>query len=120
LRQTLAVARIAGLPKTGFIYLKTNRPMTADFYVRVDLLDRQGQRFAIWENLGVSYYGPQNEAWLNLEDFQHYIWTGVTTNPRLDPTQVEEIQLRFYFKKANDPVEVEVEIRQPRRLPVRS
>ncbi|WP_438483654.1 hypothetical protein [Oleiharenicola lentus] len=107
----IAIARVKKLPKKGFIYLKTNRPMTAAARVRVDLVDRVGRRFAIWENVGMRYSGPNDEAWLNLADFNSYAWGRITDDPRLHPEQVEEIQLRFFIRKANDPFSVSMEFR---------
>jgi hypothetical protein len=103
LQPTIAVARIDGLPSHGFLRLQLDRPMDSVFQVRLDLVDRKGQRFAIWENLGASYFGPRDDLWLNLEDFGIYFWGRCTESPRLRPEQVEEIRLRCYFNRANEP-----------------
>ena len=98
----LAIARVNGLPLQGFLRLQLDRPMDADFRVRVDLVDRHGQRFTVWENLGASYFGPNDDVWLNLEDFHIYFWGRCSENPVFRPQDVEEIRLRLYFARAND------------------
>jgi hypothetical protein len=100
---TMAIARVSGLPPRGFLRLQLDRPMGSDFRVRVDLVDRHGQRFTVWENLGASYFGPNDDVWLNLEDFHIYFWGRCSEHPVFRPQDVEEIRLRLYFARANDP-----------------
>jgi hypothetical protein len=100
---TMAIARVSGLPPSGFLRLQLDRPMDADFRVRVDLVDRHGQRFTVWENLGASYFGPNDDVWLNLEDFHIYFWGRCSEHPVFRPQDVEEIRLRLYFARVNDP-----------------
>jgi hypothetical protein len=45
----------------------------------VDLIDEDGQRFSIWENLGMVYGETSRDVWLALEDFHPYFWS--TTVP---------------------------------------
>ena len=113
LQPTVAVARVDGLPSRGFLHLKLDQPMDSNFQVRVDLVDRKGQRFAIWENLGASYFGPRDDVWLNLEDFGIYFWGRCTESPILDPAHVEEIRLRCYFNRAHDPRVIRLSLLQP-------
>jgi hypothetical protein len=113
LQPTIAVARIDGLPPHGFLRLQLDRPMDSVFQVRLDLVDRKGQRFAIWENLGASYFGPRDDLWLNLEDFGVYFWGRCTESPRLRPEQVEEIRLRCYFNRADEPRVIRWSFLQP-------
>jgi hypothetical protein len=105
LHSKLAVAQVkGGLPAKGFLRVKLDRPMDRDFAVCVDLVDRRGQRFSIWENFGVDYFRPKaTDVWLNLADFSPYFWGHCTNYPKLHPEQIEEVQLRFYIGKANDP-----------------
>ena len=99
----MAIARISGLPLHGFLRLQLDHPMDADFRVRVDLIDRQEQRFTIWENFGASYFGPRDDIWLNLEDFHIYFWGRCSDHPIFRPQDVEGIRLRLYFARTNDP-----------------
>ncbi len=111
LRSRAVGARIDGLPKEGFIRLTLDRPMDRDFAAVVNLVDRHGQRFAIWENFGASYFDPKaKEIWLNLADFNVYFWGRCTEDPTFRPEDVREIQLRVYIAKANDPREVRIEV----------
>jgi hypothetical protein len=106
LQPTMAVARLNGLPAEGFIRMHLDRPMDRNTQVRVDLVDDAGQRFCIWENFGRSYARPWEDVWLNLRDFGLYIWSRATSRPEFRPERVREIQLRFYFAQAKDPIEV--------------
>jgi hypothetical protein len=118
LRPTMAIARVRGLPPHGFLHLQLDRPMDASFRVRVDLVDRSGQRFTIWENCGASYFEPRDEAWLNLDDFHVYFWGRCSENPVFRPKDVDQIRLRFYFSRANDPRMIQLSLWQPRGEPV--
>jgi hypothetical protein len=111
---TMAVAGIKGLPPHGFLRLRLDQPVDSGFRVRVDLVDRKGQRFTIWENLGANYYGPGDDVWLNLEDFHVYFWGRCSDRPVFHPEAVEEIQLRFYIARPNDPRTVKLTLMEPR------
>jgi hypothetical protein len=111
---TLAAARLDGLPSEGFLRLQLDRPMGREAKVRLDLIDDRQQRFTIWENLGIDYYGSRNDLWLNLKDFHIYFWGPCSENPRFNPASVRELQLRFYFAKANDPLAVRLSLLQPK------
>jgi len=97
-----AVAEVDGLPPRGFLRLQLSNPKV---HVRVDLVDTKGQRFAIWENFGMNYARPSSDVWLNLADFNLYFWGHCGADDRLYPERIREVQLRFFFKKANDPTE---------------
>ena len=102
---TTAVAAVDGLPAKGFLRLQLNRPMASAAFVRVDLVDKKGQRFSIWENLGMNYARPSPDVWLSIEDFNVYFWGRCKADARLHPADVREVQLRFFFRKTNDPVD---------------
>jgi hypothetical protein len=80
----------------------------------VDLVDADGQRFCIWENLGQSYFVNSSEVWLNVHDMQIYFWGRCTVNPRFHPERVREIQLRFYCNKAGERMRVRLSWMEPR------
>jgi len=113
LQPAVAVARVDGLPAHGFLHLKLDQPMDSNFQVRVDLVDRKAQRFVIWENFGATYFGLRDDVWLNLEDFGIYFWGRCTESPILDPAHVEEIRIRCYFNRANDPRVIRLSLLQP-------
>jgi hypothetical protein len=114
LSPTLAAAKLDGLPSEGFLRLRLDRPMGRETKVRLDLIDDQQQRFTIWENFGVDYYGSKDDLWLNLKDFYIFFWGPCSKNPQFDPARVRELQLRFYFAKANDPLAVTLSLLTPR------
>ena len=114
LEPTLAAARLDGLPSEGFLRLQLDRPMGREAKVRLDLIDDRQQRFTIWENFGVDYYGARDDVWLNLKDFHIYFWGPCSENPQLNPASVRELQLRFYFTKPNDPLAVRLSLLQPK------
>ena len=110
----MAIAALRGLPKQGFIRMNLSRSMDATLGVRVDLVDKRGQRFSIWENFGMNYYRPSREVWLSLDDFHAYFWGRCAEDPRFHPSDIREIQLRFYFTKPADPVSVQLSLMSPR------
>lgn len=118
LRARLAVAAIAPLPAQGFLCVQLDRPMGRDFAFCVDLLDRDGQRFTIWENFGVSYFEQHStEYWLNLADFHIYFWGRCTADPTFHPERIEEIQLRTYNLSPQDrPREITISLMVPRSV----
>ncbi len=105
-----AATRIAGLPEEGFIKLELSRPMDNATMVRLDLVDDRGQRFTIWENFGRSYFVSSPEVWLNLADFNGMFWGRCTDDPQFHPARIRELQLRFYFARAGDPIEARVSL----------
>lgn len=115
LRGRQALARVGPLPANGFIRLELERPFGKDFAVGVDLIDRRGQRFTIWENSGVSYFNSKvPEVWLNLRDFQIYFWGRCTDMPVFKPGEVEELQFRFMGNQTDDPRTVKFSVMVPR------
>lgn len=91
-----ALASVAGLPSRGFIRVRSERPADPSVSLRLDLIDRLGQRFAIWENGGASYFGPANEVWLNLEDFSLFAWGRCTDRPEMRAAEIDQIRVRSY------------------------
>ena len=114
LRPMMAVARVHGLPSRGFLRLQLDRPMNPDFKVRVDLVDKHGQRFTVWENFGASYWGPRDDVWLGLDDFHVYFWGRCRDVPGFRPQDIDELQLRFYFAQANVPRTVRLSLMEPK------
>jgi hypothetical protein len=104
LKPTMAVAALDGLPAKGFVRLQLSRPMTSEMQVRVDLVDTKGQCFNIWENFGMSHGHPSTDVWLNLADFNVFFWGRCSADPRLHPSRIREVQLRFYLKQEDNPV----------------
>ena len=110
-----AVGGVGPLPANGFIRLELERPFGKDFAVGVHLVDRRGQRFTIWENLGVSYFNSKvPEVWLNLRDFQIYFWGRCTETPVFKPEEVEELHFWFLGNQAEDPRTVKFSVMVPR------
>lgn len=103
LRPVFALAGLGGLPQSGFLHVRLDKPFDASFRLRVDLVDNLGQRFSIWENCGASYFGPGNELWLNLADFGVYFWGPCSDKPILRPERVTQIRIRCYFGRENEP-----------------
>jgi hypothetical protein len=92
-----AIARVSGLPQKALLRLQLDRAMTRQESLRVDLLDTEGRRFTIFEALGRSYFEPSEEqtsVWLALEDFHPFFWGKITSQRRLVPIEVVEVQVR--------------------------
>lgn len=106
LYSTMAMAQVNGLPREGLLRVKFDRALQDAKKLRVILVDGEGRRFTVWENCGVDYYGPQDELRLDVRDFHPYAWGKVDTKFRIEPASIREVQLRFYFAKANDPLAV--------------
>ena len=105
LRPEQAVTGVDGLPRKGFLRLQLSRPMSGNMAVRMDLVDIGGRRFSVWENMGMNYARPSGDVWLNMDDFNLFFWGRCDADTRLNPQDIREVQLRFYFRKADDPVE---------------
>jgi hypothetical protein len=110
LAPTYALAAIQGVPEGArFLRLRLDRPMERDAYVRVDLVDDDGQRFTIWENLGMVYGETSRDVWLGIADFHPYLWSKAKAGDRrLRPEKVREIGLRVYLRKST-PLDVELD-----------
>jgi hypothetical protein len=113
-----ALAALRGVPEgVSFLRLRLDRPMVRNAAVRVDLVDVDGERFTIWENLGNAYGESSNEVWLALADFHPYFWSkAVAGNRRLRTDKVREIGLRFYL---SDGGSMDVEMEWMRALSAR-
>lgn len=109
LRPPMAVARLASLPESGFLRVRSDAPFSPGRRVRLDLIDDRGQRFTIWEKGGADYHDPERELWLSLEDIHLFFWGRATKDPWFDPARIVELQLRFYLSDPNDVMRVWVE-----------
>lgn len=110
LAPTYAVAALRGVPGDArFLRLRLDRPMSASAGVRVDLIDEDGQRFTIWENLGQVQGESSSDVWLALEDFHPYSWSRLVPDKRrLRPDKIREISLRVYLRRGGS-IDVELE-----------
>lgn len=109
-----AIAELNGLPKEGFLVVRPEPMMDANMGARVDLVDKRGQRFTIWENLGQSYTAPRKDLWLNLKDFHIYFWGKCSDDPTFHPEDVRELQLRFYCFEVPRSISLEFALAEPR------
>lgn len=101
LAPTYAMAALDGVPANAkFLKLTLDRPMSADTFLRVDLIEENGQRFTIWEDFGNVKGAFERELWLGLEDFHPYLWSRAVPGRRtLRPDKVREVQLRVYLPR---------------------
>jgi hypothetical protein len=114
---TMAVAKVDGFPSSDFLRLRFSRPPGEGFTVRVDLIDNRGERYTVFENGGSSGARPSREIRLHWRDFNLYFWGRYPGRQHpLDPRSVREIQLRFHFDHANDPVQIDFDALQARTL----
>ncbi len=99
----MAITQVKGLPQQGFLVVQADRDMTPDkVQMRVDLIDVNRRRFTISENRGLPYYSKSSSVLLNIKDFHPYFWGHHASLP-LDPADVREIQLRFYYAEPENP-----------------
>jgi hypothetical protein len=109
----MAITKVAGLPggPDAFLHLRFPNDAHTEGGVRVDLVDAQGQRFSVAENLGRNRFrnDPAN-VWLAYRDFHIYAWGRCSENPVFRPEAIREIQLRFYpvVKDARIPIALEI------------
>ncbi len=97
----MAIAALpGGLPdlENGFLHLVATTADGKPASIRVDLIDADGQRFSIVENLGRN---PLTEVTASVlmayADFHPWVFGRcVAGRERLDPRRVREIQLRFF------------------------
>jgi hypothetical protein len=109
----VAITRVNGLPELANGYLRLRMPgvFGRDGSFRVDLIDEEGQRFAIAENFGDNRFSPTpGELLLAYRDFHLYAWGRVTSNYKLDPNKVREIQLRLFMTPNQSPMEVRIDV----------
>lgn len=110
LAPTMAVAAIHGVPARGFIRLQFDRPMNAERTVLVTLVDDRGQRYSIWENFGIDYYGSRSDVRLNLEDFHLDLFGRASADYRFRPERIREVQLRFYLRRTGEKLGVKLSV----------
>jgi hypothetical protein len=101
-----AVAGLAGVPNGArFLRVSLDKPMNGNAFIRVDLGDVNGQRFTIWENVGMVYGQRSNEVWLALDDFHPWFWSNSVPGAwHVRRDQVCEIGLTFYFSSGESRV----------------
>ncbi len=89
----------AGLPGLipGFLRLRVINPAGGDPpLVRVDLVDRDGQRWSLVENFGRNYFRDEGDTvLLGYADFHPWVFGRVHPFSPFDPAAIREIQLRF-------------------------
>ena len=115
LMPAMAFAAINGVPNDGFLRVQLDQPMAPGRTVRVDLVDADGQRFCIWENLGQSYFVKSSEVWLNVHDMQIYFWGHCLPDPTFHPERVKEIQLWFYRKTPGEKMRIQLSWMTPKK-----
>ncbi|MGH8047103.1 MAG: hypothetical protein ACREKL_07645 [Chthoniobacterales bacterium] len=116
----MAVTAVEGLPevKNGFLRLRLPRTFPISMGIRVDLVDRLGQRFSISENLGRNWLKPDPRLiYLSYEDFHIYPWGRCTDEPVFEPSAIREIQFRFFPPRAGARVAVLLDVVSPGPLP---
>lgn len=88
-----------GLPvaRAGFLRLRVTDPAGGDPpHVRVDLIDRDGQRWSVVENFGRSYFRDEGDTvFLGYTDFHPWVFGRTKPFRAFDPRAVREVQLRF-------------------------
>lgn len=112
----MAVTRIDGLPAARGAFLRVRAPnlMAREVSVRVDLVDRFGQRFTIAEELGQNRFEPDyTETFLGYDDLHTYAWGSYRRNQIFRPEDIREIQLRFYGAPGSAPAELQLDVVAP-------
>jgi hypothetical protein len=96
----MAIARLPeGLPaaRNGYLRVQVRDARDHPAAVRVDAIDRDGQRFSIVENLGrTSGVNTGDTVWLAYVDFHPWVFGRCRPGAKFDPARMREIQLRFY------------------------
>jgi len=112
----MAITRVDGLPQVagGFLRVRfSDKPGTITA-VRVDLVDKHGQRFAIGENFGRNRIDSDaREVLLAYRDFNIYPFGRCLRRPEFHPEDVREIQLRFYPSPGADKCTVQLDVIAP-------
>lgn len=96
----MLAASVNGLPgalERGFLKLTAIDAVGRPTMARVDLIDRNGQRFSVVENLG----RPRDDLgdpdiFLAYADFHPWVFGTTVPGARFDPGEIREIQIRFY------------------------
>lgn len=95
----MAIARLPeGLPATrnGFLRVQARGADGSATAVRVDVIDQDGQRFSIVENLGrTPGAGARDTVWLAYANFHPWVFGRCRPGAKFDPARAREIQLRF-------------------------
>lgn len=100
----MAITQVNGLPGgiDGFLRLRDLGQGKLAGAIRVDLVDADGQRFAIAEGLGRNpKKSSSDEVFLALKDFHPYAFGRLTNQPVFRPEAVREIHLRFHPRQEN-------------------
>ncbi len=78
--------------------------------VRVDLIDEDGQRFTIGEDLGRTRgFDPGGARVLRYRDFYRWVFGRGHRGATLDPARVREMQLRFHPDEAMTSIDVQLD-----------
>jgi hypothetical protein len=112
----MAVTKVNGLPAVanGFFRIRAPAGEILKNSIRLDLVDKHGQRFSIAENFGQNRFKPYlRKNLLAYKDFHLYAWGRCTDDPRFRPEDIREIQLRFYGSPHDDPVQLRLDVVAP-------
>lgn len=112
----MAITKVDGLPGGAGAFLKLRFGDRSDRFwgVRVDLVDRIGQRFTVGENLGKNrFVSARADVYLAYADFHPYAFGRVGADPEFRPEDVREIQLRFYPPEGRAKFCVKLEVALP-------
>jgi hypothetical protein len=109
----MAIAQLPeGLPaaRNGHLRVQVRDASGRPAAVRVDVIDRDGQRFSIVENLGrTPDVNTGDTVWLAYADFHPWVFGRCRAGAKFDPTRMREIQLRFYGAEAGKQFQVRVD-----------
>lgn len=114
----MAITHVDGLPQVagGFLRMRFPERLGAITAVRLDLVDKHGQRFAISENFGRNRIDSDaHEVLLAYRDFNIYPFGRCLRRPDFHPQDVREIQLRFYPSPGADKCAVQLDVIAPQK-----
>jgi hypothetical protein len=112
----MAITKVDGLPAVadGFLRLRVGQKPGAATGIRVDLVDINGQRFSVAENFGQDWLDANPaKTFLSYRDFNLYGWGRCLAHPAFHPSNIREIQLRFYPQFPFSPVDVRLDVVAP-------
>jgi hypothetical protein len=112
----VAATVVDGLPEVadGFLRLRYGVEGPSAGGIRVDLIDAEGQRFSVAEQLGRNPRRDRpDEVLLAYEDFHLYAWGRITDQTEFRPEAVREIQLRFYPVRKSAEFDVRLDVIAP-------
>src|SRR5262249_37519845 len=112
----MAVTRVDGLPDVadGFVRLIATDVGEVGVDVRVDLVDKHGQRFTISEGFGRNpYRHGDGNIYLSYRDLHIYQWGRCTESPVFRPADIREIQLRFFPRDPKAATRVRLDVVAP-------